>query len=54
MNLPKIDLATLPDLDVLTGLFGSLAEGFRSTYSDDTIIDIMTFLYETVPPQQVF
>ena len=50
MNLPKIDLSSLPDLDTLTGMFGSLAQGFQSTYSDDTIIDIMTFLYEVVPP----
>lgn len=25
MNLPKIDISALPDLDVLTGVFGSLA-----------------------------
>lgn len=53
MNLPEIDLSSLPDLDILTGMFGSLAQDFRSTYSDDTIIDIMTFLYEVVPPSNM-
>ncbi len=51
MNLPKIELSTLPDLDMPTGVFGSLADGFQATYSDDRIIDLMTFLYEIVPPQ---
>lgn len=49
MNLPKIDLSSLPDLDSLTGLFGSLLHATRITESDDSIIVLMTFLYELNP-----
>jgi hypothetical protein len=46
MNLPKIDLSSLPDLDTLTGVFGSLADYVRVQSSDDTIVFLMTYLYE--------
>lgn len=46
MNLPKIDLSTLPDLDTLTGLFGSLMHTSRVIESDDAIVTLMTFVYE--------
>lgn len=49
MNLPKIDLSSLPDLDTLTGVFGSLAHQAQAT-SDDTIIIVMAFLYDTLCP----
>ncbi len=48
MKLPKIDLASLPDLHTLTGLFGSLAE--RRPGHDDTLIVLMTIVYESQPP----
>lgn len=51
MNLPKIDLSALPDLDSLTGVFGSLSDLGRVASSDDTILILMTFLYEILPPQ---
>ncbi len=54
MNLPKIDLDALPDLDTLTGLFGSLTDAARVQYSDDTIVILMTFLYELNPTQGMF
>lgn len=41
MNLPKIDLASLPDLDTLTGLFGARQPGH-----DDSIVIIATFVYD--------
>jgi hypothetical protein len=50
MNLPKIDVTALPDLDVLTGVFGSLHHQFASATSDDTIVILMTFLYEALNP----
>ena len=50
MNLPKIDISSLPDLDTLTGLFGSLVNGAQAVYSDDSIVEMMVFLYEAVPP----
>lgn len=49
MNLPKIDIAALPDLDTLTGLFGSLTDAARVQTSDDTIVILITFLYELNP-----
>lgn len=48
MQLPKIDLASLPSLDTVTGMFGSLASG-GSPGSDDTVIILMTYLYEILP-----
>ena len=48
MNLPKINLSALPDLDTLTGLFGSFAQ--RSPGHDDSIIVLATLLYEASPP----
>lgn len=50
MTLPKIDLASLPDLETLTGVFGSMASGRHMPGHDDTIIVLATFIYETVPP----
>jgi hypothetical protein len=50
MNLPKIDLSALPDLDTVTGMFGSIVNfGRADVWSDDTILVIMTFLYELFP-----
>jgi len=46
MNLPKIDLSSLPDLDTLTGLFGSLVDFARIQSSDDSIVILMAYLYE--------
>jgi hypothetical protein len=48
MNLPKIDLSTLPDLDTVTGLFGSLLHTSRVVESDDSIVVLMTFVYELI------
>ena len=51
MNLPKIDISALPDLDTLTGLFGSVFEPAKvSGTVDDTIIILMTFVFEILPP----
>ncbi|HSG57145.1 MAG TPA: hypothetical protein VLA45_16970 [Paracoccaceae bacterium] len=48
MKFPKIDLASLPDLNTLTGLFGS---GRTTTPGhDDSIVVLATIVYETVPP----
>lgn len=48
MNLPKIDLAMLPDLNVLTGLFGSIRTA--NPGHNDTIVVLATIVYETQPP----
>jgi len=47
MQLPVIDLSKLPDLAHATGLFGSLK---HMPGSDDSIVILATFLYESVPP----
>jgi hypothetical protein len=46
MNLPKIDISALPDLSQLTGMFGSLIHPLQVMSSDDTVVDIMVFVYE--------
>ncbi len=48
MKLPKIDLASLPDLNTLTGMFGSMRT--PNPGSDDTIVVLATIVYETQPP----
>ena len=56
MNLPKIDISSLPDLDVLTGMFGSLKQfdpGLAG--SNDLIVVLMVYLYEMLPmPEGLF
>lgn len=47
MDLPKIDLSLLPDLQTLTGLFGSGHIGLAGT--DDRIVIMMTYLYMLKP-----
>lgn len=50
MQLPTIQVASLPSLDTLTGMFGSLmASGTPG--SDDTVVILMTYLYEIMPPE---
>lgn len=48
MNLPKIDLSALPDLDTLTGVFGSQFNPAQALQSDDTIIVMMVYVYDII------
>ncbi len=48
MNLPKIDIAALPDLNTLTGVFGSLSHPAQGLQSNDTLIMMMTFVYDVI------
>jgi hypothetical protein len=50
MNFPKIDISALPDLDTLTGVFGSLLNPAQGSVTDDTYIILMTYIYEILPP----
>lgn len=52
MNLPSIDLASLPELDTATGVFGSLSD-LTSAASDDRVVMLMVYVYETIPPDTV-
>lgn len=45
MNLPKIDLDSLPGLETAQGLFGSLSE-LASASVDDRIVVLMVYIYE--------
>lgn len=47
MELPKIDLASLPGLDTAQGLFGSLSD-VAQVGIDDRMVVLMTFVYELV------
>jgi hypothetical protein len=53
MNLPKLDISSLPDLETVTGLFGSLVDAARVQSSDDTIVFLITFLYEIDPTRGI-
>ncbi|GGC24562.1 hypothetical protein GCM10011371_10250 [Novosphingobium marinum] len=46
MNLPKIDLSMLPDLEKLTGVFGSVATDLVRLQSDDSLAIMMAFIYD--------
>ena len=48
MNLPKIELDSLPGLDTVQGLFGSLSN-LASASVDDRIVVLMVYIYELVP-----
>ena len=50
MKLPKIDISALPDLETLTGVFGSLANPIRAMESDDSVVVIMTYVYDVLIP----
>lgn len=48
MNLPIIEIASLPDLETLTGMFGSLAHPGNHFAIDDSFIDVMVYVYEVI------
>lgn len=53
MTLPILDLDLLPDLDTVTGLFGSLSD-LASASTDDRAVVIMIYIYEMMPPDSFF
>jgi hypothetical protein len=50
MTLPKIDLASLAELEGAVGLFGSLA----AVASDDTIVAIMVYVHDMTQVELLF
>lgn len=48
MKLPSIDISVLPDLDKLTGVFGSVANPLEAMQSDDSIIAIMVYVWDVL------
>lgn len=53
MNIPKIDLSSLPGLETATGVFGSAMQA-ASDGGDDTVVAIMVYVYDNVPPEALF
>ena len=53
MNLPSIDISSLPQLDTLTGVFGSLMPGGHAQSSGDEIVALMVFLYDLTHTMQI-
>lgn len=49
MNLPKLSLDSLPGLIDAPGLIGSLSD-LASAATDDRVVILMVYLYETFPP----
>ncbi len=52
MELPKLDLNGLPDLSDAVGAFGSMSDIATAT-TDDRIVVIMVYIYETLPPESL-
>lgn len=50
MKFPKIDLSSLPDLDTIAGIFGSISDSGGPTV-DDRVVVMMTYIYEMAPPE---
>lgn len=50
MELPKIDISALPDLETLTGVFGSLSNPIRAMEFDDQAVVIMVFVHDVLIP----
>ena len=50
MQLPKIDIGDVPQLESATGMFGSLSD-MATGISDDRIVVLMVYVYDTIPPE---
>ena len=48
MNVPKIDLGSLPGLETAKGLFGSLSQ--TTANYDDGVVAVMVYVYDVIPP----
>ena len=51
MNIPTIDVSTLPGLSSAQGLFGSMTQA--SANYDDSVVLIMVYVYDVIPPETV-
>ncbi|QZH75346.1 MAG: hypothetical protein JY451_01585 [Erythrobacter sp.] len=49
MKFPKLDLSSLPDLETLTGVFGTTTTPGGPGHND-TIIILATLVYDSAPP----
>ena len=46
MQLPTLELSALPELDSLTGAFGSLISPVQMQAGDDSMVVVMVFVYD--------
>ncbi|MEP3420275.1 MAG: hypothetical protein ABJN35_00945 [Erythrobacter sp.] len=46
--MPKIDLASIPGLETAQAVFGAV-KAKAATY-DDSIVEVMVYVYDTAPP----
>ncbi len=46
MELPRIPLSSLPELDTLTGAFGSLVNPAQLKGGEDALVVVMVFVYD--------
>ena len=47
----KIDLAGLPGLETAQALYGAV--GTESVGYDDSVVSVMVYIYDTVPPGSI-
>ena len=48
MELPRIPLSSLPELETLTGAFGSLTNPAQLKGGEDALVVVMVFVYDLV------
>ncbi len=48
MKLPQIDVSSLPDLETLTGVFGSVAHPNLPAVAGDTTVILMVFVHDVL------
>ncbi|MEO1730440.1 MAG: hypothetical protein AAFR64_06845 [Pseudomonadota bacterium] len=51
MNIPTIDVSTVPGLASAQGLFGSITQASASY--DDSVVLVMVYVYDVLPPEAV-
>jgi hypothetical protein len=49
MNLPSLELDSLPMLDTAAGIFGSLSDIATASLDERSVV-VMVYVYETLPP----
>ncbi|WP_164117773.1 hypothetical protein [Sphingorhabdus sp. Alg239-R122] len=55
MNLPKIDIGTLPDMDNMVGAFGATVQNIPDlNITTDLWIVVVIYIYESLPEGVLF
>lgn len=48
MNLPQINVSTLPDPRNMTGVFGNTSSSGQAVLAHDNIVAMMVYLYDVL------